>query len=515
MSEAKRRQYIFNRGMRDPDYAANEFRLCKSDVLHFINNWGFTFDPRAKIAHIPFKLWDYQIEALDWLDERFNKKEVGVIEKSRDMGATWLITTWALHKWLFHDNFTCLFGSKTEGDVDSASIDSIFGKIRYQLYKLPPFLRPDMKVRIHEKKDADSYLSIINPINGNEISGDSANENFGRSGRRSVVFLDEYAFVSQSEKIWSAISEVSNVIIPVSTPNGKGNHFYTLRSRGTIPVLSLHWSRHPNKDLAWYENKKKTMEEWQVGQELDISYSTSRSGRVYPGFRREWHISNENIDINEFFEQFCTMDYGIRDAMVIIFGQIDVQNNVEIIGEFDATGFDIELFIYIIKGQHPPAHIWMQLTDSDKNRINTLFKKIFSGGIPYRERKVYGDHAGTARSANSVRSIKDRLYTEGGVKLNSNSKQDFANRIQCLGNLFKLKHSGLNKDMSSRIKVSPDCPKTIDALFNYVWSGEENSSSHPKPKHDEFSHHVSALEFFSICRYPLLSTGGVSVEKFR
>jgi hypothetical protein len=497
-----------NKGLRDLEVA-----MCEKDIFHFISNWVWTFDPRTKQAHLPFTLYDFQVESFKWIDDRFANKEVGIIEKSRDMGATWIIVVWAIHHWLFSNGFTCLFGSKTEGDVDDQSKDSIFGKIRYVIDSLPWFLKPDMREKINTKRDADSYLSIINPINGNEISGDSANSNFGRSGRRSIVFLDEFAFVENSDKIWSAISEVSNVIIPVSTANGKGNMFYALRSKGTVPVLSLHWTKHPNKNKGWYDDKKKTMEPHQVAQELDIDYSSSKSGRVYKRFDKMWHVSKEIIKPNPAFEQFITWDFGIADNMCMIFGQIDIHNDVEIYACYDTTDQDIEFFFPLVKGRRPDRIFWMGLADHEKKRIDDLLSKVFSDNI--LNFNHYGDFAGTQRSANNRRSVRDRMQTEAGISLKVTSVQDHATRIQALDNLFKLKENKSTRELSSRFKVSPDCERLIDSVMNYVWDKEDVNNPNLKPKHDWASHYTTALEFMAINRFPIRNTGKVTVEKFR
>jgi hypothetical protein len=517
--EINRRIELFSKCNDDATFRALEVSLCKENIFHFINNWCWTFDPRprAEHSHLPFILYEFQYDSIKWIDERFANSEVGIIEKSRDMGATWMLVVWALHKWLFNDGFTCLFGSKTEGDVDDASIDSIFGKVRYVLNNLPWFMKPNMKAKINERREADTYLSIINPTNGNEISGDSANSNFGRSGRRSIVFLDEYAFVDQSDKIWSAISEVSNCIIPVSTANGKGNMFYSLRSKGTIPVLSLHWSRHPHKDQAWYDDKKKTMEPHQIAQELDIDYSSSKAGRVYKRFEKRWHVAKEIIYPKEGMEQFVTLDFGISDATAVIFGQIDVQENIEIYGCYDCTDQDIEFFIPMFRGELPPRQYWEFIQEYEQTRIKNLLTKVFMSdkkSFFKPEFTFYGDFAGTARGANSRYSIRDRMAS-AGIKLNCNPRQDFATRIQCVDNLLKLRENKRTNEMMPRFVISPDCNGLIDAIMNYVWSNDDLDSSNLKPKHDWASHYVSALEFLAINRFNFVRGGSVTVDKVR
>lgn len=517
--ELKRRLDVFASCKDNDDFCRLEVSMCGKDIFHFINNWAWTFDPRKHEAHLPFTLYDYQLETIKWLEERFNNNEVGVIEKSRDMGATWMIVVWAIHKWLFNSGFTCLFGSKTEGDVDDQSIDSIFGKVRYILNSLPTFLKPDMSMRINTKRDSDSYLSIVNPITGNEISGDSANSNFGRSGRRSVVFLDEYAFVESSDKIWSAISEVSNVIIPVSTANGKGNMFYDLRSKGTVPVLSLHWSKHPHKDRAWYDAKKKTMEPHQIAQELDIDYSSSKSGRVYKRFDKQYHVAKDIIYPNPLFEQFVTLDFGIADPTAMILGQIDPNGFVEIYGCYDTTDQDIEFFFPMFRGARPAKELWMLLPKYEQERIDKFLRKVFidkaSGEFNPLEFTYYGDFAGTQRSANNRRSVRERLKTEAGINLKVSSQQDFATRIQAFDGLLKLRENKTTAEVSSKFLISPDCDRVIDSIMNYVWNKEDVNDANLKPKHDWASHYVTALEFFAINRFPIREQSKSTIERFR
>lgn len=503
---------------KKPKLIAIERELCSRDIFHFIKNWCWTFDPREDDSHIPFLLYDYQIEALKWLDSRFDAQEDGLIEKSRDMGVTWLLVVWSVHRWLFGSGFTCLFGSKSENDVDNASIDSIFGKIRYLLYKLPPFLRPDMSLKINEKRDSDSHLSIVNPVNGNELSGGSANANFGRSGRRSVVFLDEFAFVEHSDSIWSAVSGVSNVKIPVSTPNGKGNMFYSLRSKGALPILSLHWSRHPNKDNNWYESKKKTMEAHQIAQELDIDYSSSKSGRVYKRFEKRFHVASKIIYPNEHFEHFISWDFGIADSMCLVFGQIDFEDSVSIYACYDLTDQDIEYFIPLTKGELPDRVYFEFLNDKERERVKNLLVKVFiskeSCGFFLNDFTHYGDFAGTQRSANSRRSVRDRLKSKG-IDLICSSRQDFANRIQCFDNLLKLRENKSTGELTPRFIISPDCDRLIDAVMNYIWDKEDVDNPNLKPRHDWASHYCSALEFLAINRFPIKSQGKVTTEVVR
>jgi phage FluMu gp28-like protein len=76
---------------------------------------------------------------------------------------------------------------------------------------------------------------------GSRIIGLPANPDTAR-GFSANVFLDEFAFHSDSREIWKALFPVISAgfrLVVTSTPNGKGNKFYELAS-GKSP----RWSRH-------------------------------------------------------------------------------------------------------------------------------------------------------------------------------------------------------------------------------------------------------------------------------
>ncbi|NOS66877.1 MAG: hypothetical protein HOO67_00695, partial [Candidatus Peribacteraceae bacterium] len=322
--EYRRRMDLFKRMKSDEEFRALEIAMCRRFPTHFINNWCMTFDPRRAPKHFPFSTYEFQDEAIQWLQDRYKKKEQGLIEKSRDMGATWIVCAWVIWAWIFEQGFIARFGSRKEDLVDDYTLDSIFGKLRYLLQRVPTIFKRTMDKR------HDSHMKLLNPHNGNQIVGESMNVGFGRGGRSSVAFLDEFAHVQHSEAVWASVVENTDCLIPLSTPNGKGNQFAWLRHETKIPVLSLHWSRHPLKDKTWYENKKSTMKPWQVGQELDLSYETSKEGKVYTRFDRKWHIAKEVIKFNAAYEQWVSWDFGYAGAMAILFGQITPEGIIQI-----------------------------------------------------------------------------------------------------------------------------------------------------------------------------------------
>lgn len=176
--------------IRTPADEAREKAICESDTKHFIRWWGWSVEPRedAPLTMTPFGPFDAQNEAVDWAEElMFIRRRHGVLEKSRDMGATWLFILMCVKHWLFRPQFTALWGSINEDKVDKIGAkDTIFEKARVQLRYTPEFMMPK---GYKEEKHA-TFLKIFNPENEAMISGEASTQNFGRSGRYSCLTGD-------------------------------------------------------------------------------------------------------------------------------------------------------------------------------------------------------------------------------------------------------------------------------------------------------------------------------------
>ena len=243
--------------------------------VEFINDWLCTFDPRNVERGIeavtPFLLFPKQEEFVVWIVARWRAREDGLVEKSRDMGVSWLCVAIGVWMWLFHPGTVVGFGSRKEEYVDKlGDPKSLFWKVREAVNLLPLELRPK---GYNERAHAPS-MRIINPENGSTMIGE-AGDNIGRGNRTSIYFLDEAAHIERPEAVDAALSQTSNCKIHVSTPLGSGNPFYRKRHGGRIPVFVFDWHDDPRKDLAWYERQKATLDPVIVAQEIDRSYTAS------------------------------------------------------------------------------------------------------------------------------------------------------------------------------------------------------------------------------------------------
>lgn len=261
---------------------------CARDKAYWFNHWVWGYDPRllaeSKKPYTPFKLWPRQVKFLAFLDERYKASEQGVLEKSRDQGATYLCAGWALHNWLFAPGFKATFGSRDYDLVDKlGNPDAIFEKLRIMLRRLPAWMLP---AGFDFRKHCVMGM-ITNPETGATLTGE-AGDDMGRGGRSSIYFVDEAAFIARPASVEAAIAGNTDCVIWVSSVNpkeGTGNFFARKRHSGVKPrqVFRLYWGDDPRKTKAWGLAKKNSLSDpttWEA--EYEINYSASSEGVCIP-----------------------------------------------------------------------------------------------------------------------------------------------------------------------------------------------------------------------------------------
>lgn len=255
----------------------------KTHPADFINDWGVTVDPRKAEEGLPvvlpFVLWAKQREYIEWLHARWLAREDGVVEKSRDAGASYLCVGFAVWMWDFHAGAVVGFGSRKEEYVDDSSDPkSLFWKVRSFIDYLPVELRP----LGYDRKRHAPYMKIENPETGAMIVGE-AGDNIGRGNRTSIYFKDESAFLANPLAVDAALSQTSNCKIDVSTPNGPAGPFYVKRHSGKFKVFIFDWRDDPRKNEAWYAEQKRKLDSVVLAQEVDRDYNASTTNSYISG----------------------------------------------------------------------------------------------------------------------------------------------------------------------------------------------------------------------------------------
>ncbi len=257
-------------------------------VCDFIIDWGCTFDPRNAVPRpdgtripttMPFLLFPKQEEFIEWLRKRWEERESGIAEKSRDMGVSWLCVAFSCWMWLYQPGNVVGFGSRKEDLVDKiGDPDSLFWKVRTFINLLPVELKPE---GYDERKHA-AYMRVVNPTNEAVIRGE-AGDNIGRGGRTTLYVVDEAAHLEHPDSVDAALSQTTNTQIDVSTPFGEGNPFWQKAHGGYLPKFVFDWRDDPRKGKDWYVAQTRKLTKVQLAQEVDRDYSAAISNSFIDG----------------------------------------------------------------------------------------------------------------------------------------------------------------------------------------------------------------------------------------
>lgn len=280
------------RAASDEEKEAIKF-FYSENPASFINDWGMTFDPRnlerGLPAAVPFILFDRQIECVNEMFQSWRNSEDLLIEKSRDMGLSWLAVAVGATLCIFHPGMQVGYGSRKEILVDRiGDPNCLFFKARSFMSHLPREFRPGWSADKHAP-----HMRVIFPHNGSVMSGE-AGPNIGRGGRAGVYFTDEDAFMPNGTLVDAALSQNTNCRISLSSVNGMQNSFAQRRHSGRVRVFTFRWQSDPRKDQAWYDKQVERHDPVIVAQEIDLSYTASVSGVVIP---YEWIEASVDADI--------------------------------------------------------------------------------------------------------------------------------------------------------------------------------------------------------------------------
>lgn len=461
--------------------------FCTNDIVFFCDGFCYTLDDRKDSfyeKHVPFLLYPFQEEFLKNIVNNISNSNDAIVHKSRDMGLSWMMVVLCVWCFLFK-GYSSLYGAYKEEYVDKrGSTDSFFGRVRYVLDRLPPWMKPQ-DIRMSDKICFSDSLSC-------EIRGD-VGKNFGVGSRKKLVIMDEFALWEYDQTAFLQTRDIvapSGTRIIISTPRGKSNVYGRIFTGHKdfkdiqINKYSLLWHIHPNKTKEWYEEEKKRRTKVELAQEVDASFDASFYGAVYPEFTKVSFFGNYQYDPS--LPLYTSWDFG-RDMTAIIWVQHDFKNDV----------------FYLIDA----------FQKSQEDYVNgTLTIDFFTAFITGNEKHGF-------RYTNEEREMIERHnvwvnnYAEHfGDPYNSDSKQ-----IQTTSSIADvLRNYGIhiktnrNSTLEERIrKTSLFFPKLFvnENLYSFIQSIEqsqypqkrENSQStteNTKPIHNIFSHYRTCLEYF-------------------
>lgn len=266
----------------------------------FIEDWVDTFDPRnadkpGMLVRMPFVMFPRQRDLVRFVQSLLKAEENGLVEKTRDAGATWVYVAFSVWAFLFIPGIAIGWGSRKEEYVDKLGVmDSIFEKMRQVINGLPvEFLPVGFVAEKHMV-----FKRIMNPSNGATITGE-AGDNIGRGGRTRVYFVDEAAHIERAELVEASLSANTRVRIDISSVNGTGNVFYRKRMAGQVWTGEAHpgvtnvfiydWRDDPRKTQQWFDSEKARFTNEGLShifaQEYERDYASSVEGVI---IKPEW-----------------------------------------------------------------------------------------------------------------------------------------------------------------------------------------------------------------------------------
>lgn len=255
------RRKVLAFGFASPRNADLIWTMCSRDLLFFVNVICWVFEPRSKTKNLPFNTYEYQDDCLkvmngaieDVLEGRKRSQDVG-IEKSRDLGATWMLLVLFFWYWLFHE-LSCFGLVSKDGDSVDRTGDSstLFWKLGYLAKNLPGFLQPAY---------TRSLMKLTNDDMAASIMGYTATGNVARSGRTLAFGMDELGAFDKGkgddEAAMASVHFVTFVRFLISTYQGAVGAFYDAMrgKKSNIIKIRLHWSDHPDRVKGLYTSER-------------------------------------------------------------------------------------------------------------------------------------------------------------------------------------------------------------------------------------------------------------------
>lgn len=256
------RTKLLKYGNESKAHADELWIACSRDLLFWVNAFVWTFDAKGtyndqrKPMRLPFISYECQDDTLLTLDSCIGREHVA-IEKSRDMGASWMIIILFTWHFDFHQNYSFLVVSRKENLVDgSKDTNTLFGKIDFIHKWVPAWLRPPLVLRGQKNR---SNLLVYNEPLGNNIRGETTTGDMGRGDKHAAVMADEFGAMDLRVGLDAlhSMPEATESCFYNSTHKGSETAFASICTPPSqMRKIRLHWSQSPRKAEGLYEEKE-------------------------------------------------------------------------------------------------------------------------------------------------------------------------------------------------------------------------------------------------------------------
>ena len=478
-----------------------ELIKCANSRAYFMTVYGTLHEPRRRksgAGQPPFIPFEKQVELLDLLDACLHAEEGddqdAVVSKCRDVGATWVLATAAVHDWLFVPDSIIGCISYMQEYADSSDMKSIMAKVRHCLYHLPGWMRPA------PKQIQDKHLLIKHLVNGNEIFADATTARAMVGARGTWALFDELAKHQYGQAAWGGSASAFDTRIGVSTEDMQYGSFFFDLFRGRNPdavkpqTLAIDWWDNPRNDDKWYASQKRRMADdpHKFALEVERNPFTNTESFVYP--EAQFLSVNTEVVFDPTLPQYTAMDPGVRDDCALIF----VQHNPD-------TGTIDVLDAYVNYGK-PADYYGSLLTGEFEDRFDYddhAYRLRSMLGERCRKATYIGDYAGWNQESATMDSFysrlglspykiavrRDRMH-DGEIAQSQREARSFRGRREAMREIFP----------HLRFANTPGAALVLEAFRQNRYRDTDRAmqSEERKPLHDWTSHPVSAMEFFAV-----------------
>jgi len=275
-------------------------KMCSQDIIFDTALMVWQFNPRkkGKEAIGPFIPWDFQIDALlkepaDEHDEDnrgllwcYENNQDVVVEKSRDMGISWLMLI--MQDWLcrHHKYVKSLNISKNAEAVDDKDPDSLFWKIRFMHQWMPDWFKGPI---------VENQMFFAFEQTKSYITGTASTSAAGVSGRASTIFIDEFPRIKEDTAVRAGTASTSDSRFFNGTHQGTATEFFKLTQTPEIVKFVFHWSQHPDKNKGLYrwnavQNRPDIIDKtYEFPERYKFDTTGKPDGGPFPGLRSPWY----------------------------------------------------------------------------------------------------------------------------------------------------------------------------------------------------------------------------------
>jgi len=228
-----------------------QFEIARQDFSYFLSNFVHIMEPPPGRGIVKFEPWPHLVE----VTRKLLEDRLIVWLKARQIGASWIIASYALWLAAYRTGSQVMMFSKSE---DEAKI----------LLSKAKFIWTNLPAELQTKLGRDNTIEMEFPGNFATIKAFPSTKDAGRSLTATLVIMDEADFHEYLESSYNAvkptIDDVGGQLIMISTSNkdtdSEASIFKTTymqakeNANGFKPVF-YGWDVRPNRTQEWYDER--------------------------------------------------------------------------------------------------------------------------------------------------------------------------------------------------------------------------------------------------------------------